>query len=449
MNIDTMRDRLAHKLLVQRPAMLNAERYFVGDQPTGYLDPEVTRVTDGRVRNLPVNYARLAIDAVAQRTKVTGFRSSPGEVVDAELQALWQDNSMDEQGQLAQADALVHGRSFFLTWVRPDGSPSITAESPLQMVVERDPLTLRIIAALKRWSDFDGYTRSLLFTEDYVTEYVSTSAINPDPMFAQVTPNLISDDAVMVRQDVNPLGLVPVTALVNRPRLRFPDGESDLTDLLPIIDALGKILSDMMVASEYAAAPKRYVSNMFPGTNAANQEAMKELALKVREEWESQRASKFILASGDAKFGSFETAPLDNFNTAVSLLTGQIAALASLPGYWVQGNTANPTSADAIRSSEARLTAKVRQRQAWWSGPYEDLMRMAVTIRDGVADPRLSDLVTLWHDPEPATVAQTADATQKVYAAGIIDRRTALEDLGYDPQTIDRMLQSAPDQPIA
>jgi hypothetical protein len=42
---------------------------------------------------------------------VTGFRSSPGEVVDRELTGLWQRNAMDEQSQLAQVDALVHGRS--------------------------------------------------------------------------------------------------------------------------------------------------------------------------------------------------------------------------------------------------------------------------------------------------------------------------------------------------
>ena len=100
----------------------------------------------------------------------------------------------------------------------------------------------------------------------------------------------------------------------------------------------------------------------------------------------------------------------------------------------------NPTSADAIRAGSSRLTDKVKQRQRWFSGPYEDLMRLAVLVTDGVADPRLDDLQTLWVDPTPATIAQTADAVSKTYAAGIIDRRSALTSLGYSALEIDRIL---------
>lgn len=171
---------------------------------------------------------------------------------------------------------------------------------------------------------------------------------------------------------------------------------------------------------------------------------MNDLKFKVRQDWEGAHASKFMIASSEGtKFGSFDVADLQNYATAIELLTGQVAALASLPPYYVQGNTANPTSADAIRSSESRLTAKARQRQAWWSGSYESLMRMAVLVRDGQADGRLADLQTLWEDPEPSTVAQTADAESKLLAAGITDRRAALESLGYTPLDIERMLSAS------
>ena len=76
-------------------------------------------------------------------------------------------------------------------------------------------------------------------------------------------------------------------------------------------------------------------------------------------------------------------------------------------------------------------------------------MRLAVYVRDGSANPDLADLETLWQDPEPSTVAQTADAQAKLLGAGIVDRRAALEALGFSPLEIDRILSNPPTEAIA
>lgn len=70
-------------------------------------------------------------------------------------------------------------------------------------------------------------------------------------------------------------------------------------------------------------------------------------------------------------------------------------------------------------------------------------MRLTVLIRDGQPDPNLDDLETLWADPEPATIAQTADAQSKLYGAGLVDRRAALEALGFSPLDIERITAEA------
>jgi len=127
---------------------------------------------------------------------------------------------------------------------------------------------------------------------------------------------------------------------------------------------------------------------------------------------------------------------------AIEMLMSQAATVASLPQHFINANAANPTSADAIRASESRISTKVRQRQSWWSGSYEDLMRLARLIETGVDDPNLDDLETLWANPEPSTIAQTADAQSKLVGSGITDRRAALEALGLTPLEIDRILTS-------
>jgi hypothetical protein len=49
---------------------------------------------------------------------------------------------------------------------------------------------------------------------------------------------------------------------------------------------------------------------------------------------------------------------------------------------------------------------------------------------------------TLWVSAETSTLAQTADAETKLYAAGVIDQRTALSALDYSPQEIDRIIDA-------
>lgn len=448
MTPEQYRDALTTKMLNQRSEMVRNERLYLGTQPLNFLDPEVERVTDGRVKPLNINLARLAVETLAQRLKVTGFRSSIGEVVDRQLLGLWHRNSMAEQSEMAQRDCLIYGRAYFMVWADALGQPVITAESPLQVAVTRDPLTRRVIAGLKRWLDEDGYAHALVITEDTIAEYVSRTT-NKYDVIAQAykisetwEAQMLGDQLNKIREESNPLGVVPIVPLVNRRRLGYLDGESDLSDLHGPLEAIGKLSSDMMVASEAAAMPRRWATGLAPAGVSAEQ--LKAIEDNVREKWEKAHASKFLITSSpDARLGAFPTADLSTYRTALELQVGLVASLAGLPPYYVNSNSLNPASADAIRSSEARLTAKAIQRQQWWSGPYEDLMRLAVMVRDGQPDASLDDLETLWMDPEPNTLAQTADAEAKLIEAGITDRRAALESLGFSPLDIERLLETS------
>lgn len=450
MTPEQWRDALTAKQLNQRSNMVENERFYLGTQPLGFLDPEVERVTNGRVKPLNINFARLAIETLGQRIRVTGFRSSTGQIVDSQLLNLWQRNGMDEQSELAQRDCLIYGRAYFLVWADMNGAPVITAESPLQVNVARDPLTRRVIAGLKRWLDEDGYAHALLITEDTVTEWQSRTTSKYD-IVAQALmmsdtweQQILSEQLTKVREESNPLGIVPIVPLVNRPRLGFLDGESELSDLRGPLQAIGKLSTDMLLASEYAASPRRWATGLAPAGVSAEQ--MKVIEEHVRERWEKAHASKFLISSSpDARLGTFDTAELSNYRTAIELTIGEVASLSGLPAYYVNGNSLNPVSADSIRASESRLTERAKERQRWWSGPYEDLMRLATLVRDGQPDDTLADLETVWADTEPTSLSQIADAEAKLMAAGITDRRAALEALGYSPLDIERMLTTDSD----
>jgi hypothetical protein len=47
-----------------------------------------------------------------------------------------------------------------------------------------------------------------------------------------------------------------VVPFINRPRMTHLYGESELTDMMPLADAINKLATDMMVTAEYYVEPR-------------------------------------------------------------------------------------------------------------------------------------------------------------------------------------------------
>jgi hypothetical protein len=109
-----------------------------------------------------------------------------------------------------------------------------------------------------------------------------------------------------------------------------------------------------------------------------------------------------------------------------------------LPPHFLGLATINPPSADAIRSSEARLVKRAERKQRAFGGSYEKAMRIARMLV-GDDDPKWLRLETVWRDASTPTVAESADAATKKFASGIVPLRQTREDLQYTEAQISRM----------
>jgi hypothetical protein len=76
--------------------------------------------------------------------------------------------------------------------------------------------------------------------------------------------------------------------------------------------------------------------------------------------WESYFGAIWALQNKDAKTFQFDAASLANFETIVNMYARLVAGLTGLPSHYLGFTTENPASADAIRSSEARLVKRCR-----------------------------------------------------------------------------------------
>jgi hypothetical protein len=411
-------------------------RYYTATQPIQFLHEEVREQTNGRLKCLAINWARVIVGAIEERLDVEGFRVGD-QASEDDLWRMWQANNLDEWSQLGHTDSMVNGRAFGIAWGDEEDptTPRLTVESATQVTCQYVPGTTELAAAAKFYNDNPGELMSeatgWLYLPDRVERYRGTVRGTGFTTWAEDGPPL-----------PNPLGVVPVVPLVNRPKLTDLCGESELTDVIPILDAVNKLGTDMMVSSEYHSMPRRWATNM---TLPRDRRARNELRSAAREEWDELQKGRTMLGGKGVAFGQFAEAQLDNYINAIKLLVSQIAAIAGLPPHYLGISADNPASADAIRSAESSLVKKAFRKQRSFGGGWERLMRLAVAIRDGIPYDQVGAafqaMETQWADPNTSSPGVKADAAIKLVASTppIIDVQQAQEDLGYSPQQIERM----------
>jgi hypothetical protein len=399
------------------------ENYYLGQQILQFLAPEVRAAVGNRLTALHVDWPRLVIRSVEERTRVEDFRLANQETF-ADAATIWQRSNMDEESVLAHQDAYLFGRSFCSVWTR-GGRATMRCESPKQVWAEHDPSDMTIRYALKRWFDRDrGYMN--LLTPDEIRKY-RTSGKRDEGM--DIT-NLPPDSWELTGPVVpNFTGRVPYFPLINRRSILNPYGDSELTDVIPLVDAINKLCTDLMVSAEFHAMPRRWAT----GVEVAEDENG-----QVVERFSVLKGRTWIAEDPEARIGSLPEADLSNLIAGVEMLQQQLMALSGIPPHYVDAAKGSLASADSIRASEASLVAKVRRAQVSFGGAWEDAMRYAIELEQGSLSSNAQGMEVRWADPENRTLAQVVDSAIKRQSLGV-PQYQLWEDIGYSRAQIERM----------
>jgi hypothetical protein len=387
-----------------------------------------------------VNWPRLAVDAVADRLDVKGFRLPGTDVGDAELWRIWQANGMDEQDMLSRLDYLVYGRTYKCVGANEDdpATPIITVESPRQIITTRDARTGKVAAALRRYGAADtGDGLSQIPQPAYATLYL------PDHTVWLAWDQRTAQWLVEARDD-HLLGMVPVVPTFRRRRTKLADyrrwqGTSAMADVIPVTDAAARNITNAQVAQETHAVPQRGVLGASKG-DFVDQNG-KQLTV-----WEAYFGAVWALSNPNAKTFQFDASDMSNFERMMDLYARLASGVSGLPPNYFGLAADDAASADAIRSRESRLVKIAERDQVALGNGDEETLRIADRIRTGVWNPALLELETLWYDAGTPTVAQRADAVVKMFTAtdgagrALLPREMAMEELGWSPAKISRAL---------
>lgn len=364
------------------------------------------------------NFAGLIVDSVNERMSIDGFRMTDEPEADKDARDIWQRNFMDSESNAGHLDALINGVSYAVVWADKQGKPTITVQSAENVVVQYAPGSRREI-------DAAGY----FYVDDWGREWCTLWL--PTAVFRFFTGDQGWQEN---KREGNPLKEVPVIPLNNRSRITGGP-ISDLSVVIPIQDAINKIVSDALLASEYAAWPQRYVTG-----------------LEIQEDENGNPIEPFkvsvdkLLQAEDAaaKFGQFEAADLKNYVNLVDMLVQHMASISRIPFHYFLLNGGQAPSGEAITSAEAGLISKTRERMIHFGEAWERVMRLCFKV---MSDPRSEAFgaEVMWRDPENRTEAQHIDSLLKRKMFGVPDAQLQ-QDAGYTPQQLERFRKMREDE---
>lgn len=412
-----------------QPVVRTRDMYFRGDQPMRFMKDKLAPVMGFRS-----NLAEVAVTAVAERinlesvTASINFPTGPVDVSER-ARALVQDSDFPMLLQSLITDMLAVGSAYIIVWVDGMGRPVVTGESAEQVAVSRDPITGGVTGAVKRWQVVDS---AGVLKEEHVIKYGPTRIVH-------LKRNDTRGKLTFVSAVDNPLGVVPVVPLVNIKRLNDQTGSSVIDSLAPLLDALNKIIVDMLVTSESVARPKRYATGVFleddedgfiadEGFTADSEISAGDDSPGVESPFKDSD-DLWISEQAEAKFGQLAGADLGGYKTAVDLIIQQIMAVTSLPGHMVGVTTANPSTAEALRASEVALSSNADSRVRVINRPVEWAVRLLVALDYGVS-PAVVEVNNQWASTATRSVAQEADAAVKLVSQEVITADEARSNVG-------------------
>jgi hypothetical protein len=421
------RDILLTRLDAQMARVAVPEAYYNGDHPLQFATTKFKEAFGALFSAFADNWCPIVVDAPVERLQIVGFRY--GRDASSEAWDIWQRNALDVESVIAHTEAGKCGRAFLL--VDPNGGdPRITVEHAAQVIVATDPGDRRKrLAALKRWQGDDGRAYCNLYLPDWVFKFESDG-----PAIAGLPTTWVP------RTDGgrNPLGIVPVIPLDNNPGL-LGGGESDLKPAIPIQNAINKLCTDMLVASEYGAFRQRVLTGV---EIPRDPETGRPLA---RQEIVAAMSRLWTFEDADAKVYDLNPTDLSNFVGAVEMFIAHLAAQTHTPPHYLVGQVVN-ASGDALKVAESGLVSKCRRKILNYSDPWEEAVSLALRSKGRAADPQ--DLEALWADPERTSLAELVDAATKKRALGV-PLEVVWRELGYTPDEIEdlKRLAGLPDRP--
>lgn len=417
-------DRLVNEITTRQWKIRQRDTYYHGAQRLSMIG--LSTPPEMRELQTVVNWCRTTVDALAERLDVEGFRSGNKDL-DKILWDWWKRNDMEVQSDSGHIESLVQAAGFVVVSVDPDNPqrPIFTVESAKCIGIQYDQFGKQPISAVRYYTGDDGRT-------EYATLYLLNETV-----FLLRQQN----KWVEVERDVHNLGIVPVVPLINRVRVNDWFGETEMKDVMSIVDAVCRTATNLSTASETLAVPSRYVIG-------ASRDDFVDESGKPVPAWEGYLGRLNALMNENASVVQLSGADLKNFTETITMYGKLVSSLTGLPIHYLGVTTdGNPASAEAIVAGEARHVKRAERKQQAFGSAWSRVMYIACRLIFGESARELL-IDTVWRDASTPTQAAKTDAIVKLKQVNLIPVEGAWIELGWDQEKRDLYRSLMSDDPL-
>jgi len=431
-------DRLYRQLIARQSLVTLTDNYYTGKQRLRFASDEWAEVHRSRYTDFADNWCAPVVNSLAERLDVTGFRlgDTTGKPSDDE-KLLWSDwvrNDMEMQSSMGLVHTMTSSRSHVLVWADPKSQePISTWERSDEVIVDYDPEFLRKRrAALKTWFD-DSTEYANLYLPEVVYKFkrergLYENLLDKRPHKGAGSEFFEESGSIrkgsegswqFVTEIPNPLGVVPIVELDNRPLL----GAAPLSDIegtIAMQDAVNLLWAYLFSAADFASMPARVVMGQeapkIPRLGA-NGKVVGYEPLPL-EQFEKQRIA--WLSGENAKIGQWSAAELDPFLNVIQTAIAHIAAQTRTPPhYLILGKGMVNVNADGMKAAETGLVKRAEEFQRFTSPAISEVFALYALVRNNKELAKSCRVgKPLWKDAENRSEAQLVDALLKLHQIG-------------------------------
>lgn len=415
---------LEDELMRRRPAIDKYSDYYRGRQRLAFASDQFRKFHGDRYHDFADNWVQVVGDSPVERLTVNGILPAGVTEADDESWRVWQENGLDADSQLGFLGAVNSARSFVLVWGNPDDpdTPEVTFEDASQCIVAYVPGSRRKRrAALKRWDD-GGRAFATLYLPDEVWKFERSvlGISSRSPQMQAVDDELnrwaLRDEGEPNPQ-INPMGVVPMVELPNRPTLA---GEpiSDVSGVIAMQDAVNLLWAQLFTAADYASFPQRIVL----GAEVPEIPILDESGQIVGSrpvDLERFAVDRVMFFTGDdVKVTEWTAANLEAYTKVIEVAVGHIAAQTRTPQHYLVGKMVN-LSGDALLAAETGLVKRVEEKQIWFGQALREMFRLIALAQGNDAKAQaVAGGRVLWAEAESRSQAQLTDALLKMKQIG-------------------------------
>lgn len=358
------------------------------------------------------NWCRTVVDTINDRQQVRALILPGEETADPVLRAIWDANNLSAHVAMFNRDRMIYGRAFMSVGANENNPalPFVRVESPREMVADIDRRSEVVTAAARFYgatATSAGPTQVTLYTPDQ-TVWVAKG-----------------DDGRWYEQDrdAHGFGAVPVVMHLNRRMSSGWSGESQMSDIIPLVDSAARSLTNLQFAQEAHGIPRMWMAGV------KKEDFIGEDGLPIPQ-FEAYFDAIHTIADSAGKVGQLSAADLKNFETSLNIYGSQASVATGFPLRKFGISSTNPPTEGSIRAEETDMVRSVEAQNTevgmtlGWTGAlaYRFATGRVVEGNRVMAD---------WFDPGTPTVSQREDALAKRRAAGVLSREGYWDELGW------------------